>query len=58
MFFIQKSLIFFPMKENFAFPWQPNLKEITITTEDGVNLNAWHIDNKSDKTVLFLHGNG
>lgn len=58
VFFIQKSLIFFPIKENVSFPWQPNLKEISIKTEDGILLNAWYLDNKSDKTVIFFHGNG
>lgn len=57
VFFNQKSLIFIPSKNVFELPKYENLKEITIQTEDGVKLNAWFLDNKSDKTVLFFHGN-
>lgn len=58
VFFIQKKLIFFPSKERFDIPESTNLKEIYIKTKDGVKLNAWFLDNKSDKTVIFFHGNG
>jgi hypothetical protein len=57
VFFIQKSLIFFPSKEFFNIPKTPNLEEIYIQTEDNIKLNAWFLDNKSDKTVIFFHGN-
>lgn len=58
VFFFQKNLIFFPSKKVFIFPKEPNLSEISIKTEDNIRLSAWYLDNKSDKTVLFFHGNG
>lgn len=57
IFFNQKSLIFFPIKETLFFPTYTNLKEIDIKTEDDITLNAWFLDNKSDKTVIFFHWN-
>ncbi len=58
IFFTQKSLIFFPSKELFNISKAINLEEIYIKTEDNIKLNAWFLDNKSDKTVIFFHGNG
>lgn len=58
VFFIQKSLIFFPSKEAFNIPKAFNLSDISIKTEDNITLNAWYLDNKSEKTVIFFHGNG
>lgn len=57
IFFSQKTFIFFPFKEVLSFPSYSNLSEINIKTKDRVNLNAWFLDNKSDKTVIFFHGN-
>jgi uncharacterized protein len=58
VFFIQKDLIFFPSKIPFDFPELANLEEVFLKTEDNIKLNAWYIDNKSNKTIIFLHGNG
>jgi len=58
VFFIQENLIFFPSNESFIVPKKTNIEEISINTEDNVKLNAWFIDNKSDKFVIFFHGNG
>jgi hypothetical protein len=57
IFFTQKSLIFFPQKDILFYPTYSNLEEITIKTEDNISLNAWYMDNLSDKTVIFFHGN-
>ncbi len=57
VFFSQKDLIFFPSRTITSLPRDTNLKEISFKTQDGVNLNAWFIDNKSEKTILFFHGN-
>lgn len=58
LFSIQKSFIFFPSKEIFSIPKDGNLADVYIKTEDNIKLNAWFLDNKSDKTVIFFHGNG
>ncbi|EKE30043.1 MAG: hypothetical protein ACD_2C00052G0004 [uncultured bacterium (gcode 4)] len=58
VFYIQKDLIFFPSKEISVIPEYKNLKELHIKTKEDIRLNAWFLDNKSDKTIIFLHGNG
>lgn len=58
IFFYQKNLIFFPTKDTLLYPTYQNLEEINIKTEDGLSLNAWYMDNKSDKTIIFFHWNG
>lgn len=55
----QKDLMFFPSREIRSFPRDTNVKEVSIQQKsDDIKLNAWFIDNKSDKTVIFFHGNG
>ncbi len=51
-------MIFFPSREIRSLPRDTNLKEVSIHTQDGIFLNGWFIDNKSDKTIIFFHGNG
>lgn len=58
VFFSQKDLIFFPSRTTRSLPRDTNLKEVSFNTQDGVTLNGWFIDNKSDKTIIFFHGNG
>ena len=58
IFFVQKDLIFFPSKKTFNLPSENNLEELSITSNDAINLNAWFLNNKSDKIIIFLHGNG
>lgn len=58
VFFSQKDMIFFPSHTMRSFPQDTNLKEVSIHTQDGILLNGWFIDNKSDKTIIFFHGNG
>lgn len=58
IFFFQKKLIFFPIKNIPSIPQESNIEEIYIKTENNILLNAWFINNNSDKTVIFFHGNG
>lgn len=58
IFFSQKDLIFFPSRTITSFPRDTNLREVSFDTQDNVTLNGWYIDNKSDKTIIFFHGNG
>lgn len=58
IFYNQKKLIFFPFKDVPSIPQDSDLEELNIKTEDGVLLNAWFLNNNSDKTVIFFHGNG
>lgn len=56
IFFIQETFIFFPTKTIHAIP--KDVQEISINNADGLKLNAWLKDNKSEKIVLFFHWNG
>ncbi|MBX9809130.1 alpha/beta hydrolase [Candidatus Gracilibacteria bacterium] len=58
IFSIQESLIFFPSRDIRTAPRDKNLQDVSFVTQDGVNLNGWFIDNKSDTTIIFFHGNG
>lgn len=58
IFFTQSDLIFFPSGEMLPMVESRNMNEVYFQTQDGINLNGWYIDNKSDTTILFFHGNG
>lgn len=58
IFLFQTNLIFFPSKKPFTIPKSANITEVYVTTEDNVKLNAWFVDNQSNKTAIFFHGNG
>ena len=58
VFVYQKNLILFPSQKIRSLPADTNLQEITIVTSDNIRLNAWYIDNKSNTTIIFFHGNG
>ena len=58
IFTIQESLIFFPSQDIRTAPRDKNLQDVTFVTQDWVSLNGWFIDNKSDITIIFFHGNG
>ena len=58
VFFNQKSLVFFPSRNIENTPRYKNLQEVYFITEDNIKLNGWFLDNHSDKTALFFHGNG
>ncbi|MEI7511505.1 MAG: alpha/beta hydrolase [Candidatus Peregrinibacteria bacterium] len=57
MFFEQKDFIFFPTKTVAEIPKNMNISEVSFLTADGIALNGWYLDNHSEKTVLFFHGN-
>lgn len=64
----QENLIFFPtkLKQNYAFKFDKDFEEITIPTNDNINLHGilFHSkkrekSNSSEKKLVFyLHGNG
>lgn len=58
VFVYQKDLILFPSQKIWSLPADKNLEEVTIVTSDNIRLNAWYIDNKSNTTIIFFHGNG
>lgn len=58
VFVYQKDMMFLPSREMRSTPKDANLKEVSIVTSDAIILNGWFIDNKSDKTIIFFHGNG
>lgn len=68
LYFFQEKLIFFPTKleQNYVFNFDKSYKEITIPTNDNINLHgilfyAKNVENsissKNKKLVFYLHGN-
>lgn len=60
LYFYQPKLIFFPHREIEATPALISLdyEELTLTTSDGIAINAWWIPHPAARaSVLFLHGN-
>jgi len=56
----QRNLMYYPKKEIQAFEHYSlkGAKEITLTTTDGIKLQAWYRKAKANKPmVIFLHGN-
>lgn len=61
LYFGQSGLIYFPSKELESTPDALGLRyeELTIQTQDSVNISAWYIPaDESRATILFSHGNG
>lgn len=58
VFFIQSDLIFFPSKKILPPVYTQNIEELYFQTADNIKLNGWFVDNKSNTTLLFFHGNG
>lgn len=58
VFATQENLMFFPVKWINEVLKKDNIQEVSFSTEDGVQLNGWFIDNKSPITIIFFHGNG
>lgn len=50
--------MFFPSQSLKSMPRDKNLQEVYFVTADNIKLNGWYIDNKSDTTIIFFHGNG
>ncbi|WP_375560831.1 alpha/beta hydrolase [Bernardetia sp. OM2101] len=63
LYFFQEKLIFFPQKleQNYVFRFDKDYQEITIPTNDHINLHGilFHSKNvsKDKKLVFYLHGN-
>jgi fermentation-respiration switch protein FrsA (DUF1100 family) len=58
---LERRVIFFPTKKIIETPIFLGLdfKDLTLTTSDGENINAWYIPAKNAKfALLFFHGNG
>lgn len=55
----QNSLIFLPDKNNYGSPKNEGIdyEEIYIKTSDGENLHGYFFPQKSDKVLIYLHGN-
>lgn len=55
----QRNMIFFPTKLDRAFKLNENdsCHEVFFNAVDGANINALFLKTKSDKVVLYLHGN-
>ena len=58
VYFNQKKLIFFPSRDAPSLTNEKNIEEVYLETEDNIKLNGWFLNNNSDKTVIFFHGNG
>jgi len=50
-------MIFLPSKNVTDPPDNMNIEEVFFETEDNLKLHAWYLDNNSNETVLFFHGN-
>ncbi len=60
MFLLQPSMIFFPFErlEQTPTDWGLGYENVTLKTQDGVQLHGWYIPHKnSEQTLLFFHGN-
>jgi fermentation-respiration switch protein FrsA (DUF1100 family) len=61
MYVFQRALMYFPdtARTPPAVAGLPQAEEITLTTEDGERLIAWHVPPRADRPVLlYFHGNG
>jgi len=60
LYYRQDSMIFYPEKEIWQTPKEISLEyeEVSLTTSDGVVINAWYVPAKNEKgVILFCHGN-
>jgi fermentation-respiration switch protein FrsA (DUF1100 family) len=59
MFISQRSLLYLPDKEYVAPDRNllPDIKEVKIKTEDGLELDGWYQPSKNDYTILYFNGN-
>lgn len=58
VFFIQKDLVFFPLRQIVDFPTGNGYFSETFYNADGQSLSAFGKDSKAPFTVLYFHGNG
>ena len=60
MIFQQPQMIFFPVRELHQTPadWGLGYEDVTLNTEDNVQLHGWYIPHQqSEQVLLFFHGN-
>ena len=61
LYFNQKNMVFFPMKDLAVTPDQLGLdfEDVTIAVDDGARIHGWYFapDSTDGKVVLFCHGN-
>jgi len=60
MYFQQPLMIFYPMNELYQTPanWGLEYEDVTLNTDDDVQLHGWYIpDRQSKQVLLFFHGN-
>ena len=61
MYVFQRTLMYFPdtARTPPALAGLPQAEEVTLTTEDGERVIAWHVPPQGSKpVVLYFHGNG
>jgi fermentation-respiration switch protein FrsA (DUF1100 family) len=56
----ERSFIFFPEKELWAFPSDGGMEyqDVYLHCSDGVTIHGWFIPGHGETVLLFLHGNG
>jgi fermentation-respiration switch protein FrsA (DUF1100 family) len=60
-YFLQPSMLFYPYEQLEAIPtdWGLQYENVELVTSDNIQLHGWYIPGKrSDKALLFFHGNG
>ena len=60
-YFLQPSMLFYPYEQLDAIPtdWGLQYENVELLTSDNIKLHGWYIPAKrSDKALLFFHGNG
>jgi len=61
LYLFQRDLLFLPdtSRPSVLRAALPGLKEVTLTTADGLGLLAWHVPAPAGRpTILYVHGNG
>ena len=60
LYVFQRNLLYHPTENNYSGDTLTvNIEKVKITTEDNIDLLAWHHkkNNNKFKTILYLHGN-
>lgn len=61
LYFNQKSMVFFPIRELMATPGSVGLEfeDVAVVTDDNVRIHGWYLpgDSSVTKVFLFCHGN-
>jgi fermentation-respiration switch protein FrsA (DUF1100 family) len=57
---LDRSLIFFPEKELWAFPSDGGMEyqDVYLRCQDKVTIHGWFIPGREERVMLFFHGNG